>query len=367
LGDQVGFHVGLEKRLPQNGGSVVYCTTGILLNQLIHHPDSLFDNMSHILIDEVHERDIIIDFVLITLKQAIRKRIDAGKKVPRISFMSATMDVDEFELYFTLKDKAGGEMRFPTLRVPGRMFPIREFHLDDIIKTLKELYTESQLFLLGSGETTRYLHSEQEFSKQYVSSPDSSPKNDKIATDSNIAWTDDKFDPSNGQSIIDSDEAQVPIDLVSIVIAHIAKTTEGGSILVFLPGLFEIEATAEALKKSWILGVNFKDENKYKMFTLHSSLAADQKDVFEPSPPGCRKIVLATNIAETSITIPDIQHVIDTGKHREKNYDQITRVSSLPYKWISKSSSKQRAGRAGRVQNGNYYALFTQVLFRNFI
>ncbi|PQE05791.1 atp-dependent RNA helicase a protein [Rutstroemia sp. NJR-2017a BVV2] len=360
LGEQVGFHVGLGKELPQNGGSIVYCTTGILLNQLIHQPDSLFNTITHILIDEVHERDMLIDFVLISLRQAIRKRIDEGKKVPRISFMSATMDVDEFKSYFTIKDKAGNETRFPILHVPGRMFPIKEFHLEDILKTLYKLYTENQLSLLRSAESIRYLRSEQEFSQQCVSSVNSSHEKDTIATDSNNALVDNKSDPSNGQSIIESDEAQVPINLVSIVIAHIAKTTEGGSILVFLPGLREIEETAEVLKKNWILGINFGNENKYKMFCLHSSLEADQKDVFEPSPEGCRKIVLATNIAETSITIPDIQHVIDTGKHREKDYDQVTRVSSLPCKWISKSSSKQRAGRAGRVQNGNYYALFTQ-------
>jgi ATP-dependent RNA helicase DHX36 len=367
LGEQVGFHVGLGKELPQNGGSIVYCTTGILLNQLIHQPDSLFNTITHILIDEVHERDMLIDFVLISLRQAVRKRIDEGKKVPRISFMSATMDVDQFKSYFTIKDKAGNETQFPVLHVPGRTFPIKEFHLDDILKTLRQLYTESQLSLLRSAESLTYLRSEQEFSKQYVSSVNSSHKKDTIATDSNNALVDNKFDPSNGQSIINSDEAQVPINLASIVIAHIAKTTERGSILVFLPGLREIEETAEVLKKNRILGINFGNEDKYKMFCLHSSLEVDQNSVFEPSPEGCRKIVLATNIAETSITIPDIQHVVDTGKHKEKDYDQVTRVTSLPCKWISKSSSKQRAGRAGRIQDGNYYALFTQVLFEKFI
>ncbi|KAM3075138.1 hypothetical protein ACMFMG_007405 [Clarireedia jacksonii] len=359
VGDQVGFHVALDKELPRSGGSILYCTTGILLNQLIFSPDALFDSITHILIDEVHERDMVIDFVLITLRKAIRKRIDAGKKAPKVSFMSATMNAEEFESYFTIKDEAGGETRFPTLHVPGRTFPIKKLYLEEIVKKLTDSYTEKQLSLLHSGESTKYLSSERKFSKYPKSSVDSSSKQDRMAASSNIASVNDEFDPTNGQLMIDPDEAQVPMDLVSLVIAHIAKTTEEGSILVFLPGLYEIHAISEALKEKRILGVDFNDESKYKIFALHSSLAEDQKNVFEPSPQGCRKIVLATNIAETSVTIPDIQHVIDTGKHREKNYDQITRVSSLPYKWISKSSSKQRAGRAGRVQNGNYYALFT--------
>lgn len=99
------------------------------------------------------------------------------------------------------------------------------------------------------------------------------------------------------------------------------------------------------------------------MSMLHSSLPAGQTDVFNPVPDGCRKIILATNIAETSITIPDVQFVVDTGKLREKRYDQVRRITKLQCTWISKSNSKQRAGRAGRVQNGDYYALFSKARY----
>ncbi|KAL8960097.1 MAG: hypothetical protein Q9183_005522 [Haloplaca sp. 2 TL-2023] len=115
----------------------------------------------------------------------------------------------------------------------------------------------------------------------------------------------------------------------------------------------------ETLLKGCPLGVNFRDESQFKIYLLHSSQPSAQREVFDGVPEGCRKIILSTNIAETSITIPDVQHVVDTGKLREKQYDQSSRITQLKCTWISKSNSKQRAGRAGRVQNGNYYALFS--------
>lgn len=79
---------------------------------------------------------------------------------------------------------------------------------------------------------------------------------------------------------------------------------------------------------------------------------AEQKKVFTRPPPGMRKIVLATNIAETAITIDDVVYVIDSGKVKEKSYDPFTNVSTLQCGWISKASARQREGRAGRVRAG---------------
>jgi ATP-dependent RNA helicase DHX36 len=82
---------------------------------------------------------------------------------------------------------------------------------------------------------------------------------------------------------------------------------------------------------------------------------AEQKKVFTQPPPGMRKIVLATNIAETAITIDDVVYVIDSGKVKEKSYDPFTNVSTLQCGWISKASARQREGRAGRVRAGKAF------------
>jgi HrpA-like RNA helicase len=160
----------------------------------------------------------------------------------------------------------------------------------------------------------------------------------------------------------------VPVNLVAAIIAHIAKTTSDGAILAFLPGLGEIMEVERLLRMESPLGVNFEDRFRFEIFKLHSSLRDDENEdgIFRPLSEGCRKIILSTNIAETSVTIPDVQHVVDSGTLREKWYSQESHITQLRCTWISKSSSKQRAGRAGRVRNGYYYALFSKARFDSF-
>jgi ATP-dependent RNA helicase DHX29 len=124
---------------------------------------------------------------------------------------------------------------------------------------------------------------------------------------------------------------------------------------VFLPGMGEIKKLMSRVEglgglrgRSWIL-------------PLHSNVAPlDQKKAFQNPPPGVRKVVLATNIAETSLTIEDVVCCIDTGRLKEKRYDPKRCMSALVEDFISRDSSKQRKGRAGRVSEGLYIALFTR-------
>jgi HrpA-like RNA helicase len=161
---------------------------------------------------------------------------------------------------------------------------------------------------------------------------------------------------------ISPEEALVPFGLVATTIAHVARTTAEGVILVFFPGLQEIQQVEKLIQQP-VLGVDFLDTSKFKIFLLHSFIPATQKAVFSSVPDRVRKIILSTKIGETSITIPNVQHVIDTGKLRETWYDYVKRISSLETTWISKSNAKQRAGRAGRVQNGNYLALYSRARY----
>ncbi|MEE6510036.1 hypothetical protein FKM82_029119 [Ascaphus truei] len=100
---------------------------------------------------------------------------------------------------------------------------------------------------------------------------------------------------------------------------------------------------------------------KYQILPVHSNIPMmDQQSIFHRPPAGVRKIVLATNIAETSVTIDDIVHVVDSGMQKEQRYDLKTKVSCLETTWVSKSNVTQRRGRAGRCQPGNSYHLFTR-------
>ncbi|KAG0343962.1 putative ATP-dependent RNA helicase DHR1 [Podila humilis] len=91
----------------------------------------------------------------------------------------------------------------------------------------------------------------------------------------------------------------------------------------------------------------------------------DQMRVFEPPPPGSRLCVIATNVAETSITIPNIKYVVDSGKSKERHYDKETGIQTFQVGWTSKASATQRAGRAGRTGHGHCYRLYSSAVYEN--
>ena len=365
LQDTVGYQVRFDAKLPNPGGSMNYCTTGILLQQLQHSPDEVMDNISHLIVDEVHERDILVDFLLIILKKVIAHRIAHGKSTPKVVLMSATMDTDLFASYFgnTITDQ--GKAACPALSVPGRTFPVKEKFLDDILKDMNKEYTPQQLQVMRTDTATRdYFDINARFAREHpedVTGAGSHKSEIYQDNDFIIDWKQERKISAQGEADTsnEKEDAVIPYALVATTVAHIAKTTENGAILVFLPGLDEILKVDDWLRRG-ILGVDFKDETKFKLSKLHSSITGSHTEVFNAVPQGCRKVILSTNIAETSVTIPDVQYVVDTGKLREKQYDQLRRITKLQCTWVSKSNSRQRAGRAGRVQNGNYYALFSR-------
>ena len=365
LQDSVGYHVRFDAKLPQIGGSITYCTAGILLQQLQHSPDDVLDGTSHLVIDEVHERDIVVDFLLIILKKVMTQRVALGKATPKVVLMSATMDTELFAAYFKHTAPGSASTDCPALSVPGRSFPVKENYLASIMETLKKQYPTNVLRLLQLDPATRdYMKVEDKFREANASLANIDASTSEAQTEEEVVidWKHERTISSEGEAIVSNaqDDALVPYGLVAITIGHIAKSSQEGAILVFLPGLDEIVKVDELLRRGQILGIDFKDESKFKLSMLHSSISTGQTEVFDAVPAGCRKIILATNIAETSITIPDVQYVVDTGKLRQKEYDQVRRITQLKCTWISKSNSKQRAGRAGRVQNGNYYALFSK-------
>ncbi|KAM6902347.1 3'-5' RNA helicase YTHDC2 [Xenentodon cancila] len=162
------------------------------------------------------------------------------------------------------------------------------------------------------------------------------------------------------------DDQRVDLDLIMVLLHEICSTTSDGAVLIFLPGYDEIIALRDRIL--------FDDKRfstrseRYQVFTLHSEMQTlDQKRVMVTSPPGMRKIILSTNIAETSITIDDVVFVIDSGKVKEKSFDALTHVSMLKTVWISKASILQRKGRAGRCRPGICFHLFSRNRFKNML
>eukprot|EP01087_Luapelamoeba_hula_P023884 TRINITY_DN8905_c0_g1_i1.p1 TRINITY_DN8905_c0_g1~~TRINITY_DN8905_c0_g1_i1.p1 ORF type:complete len:1059 (-),score=225.88 TRINITY_DN8905_c0_g1_i1:78-3254(-) len=144
--------------------------------------------------------------------------------------------------------------------------------------------------------------------------------------------------------------------IVTVLQVHVMQPP--GDILVFLTGQEEVEAAAEVLaQRTRGLGTKIKE---LIVCRIYSTLPSDlQAKIFEPTPPGARKVVLATNIAETSLTIDGIVYVIDPGFSKQKSYNPRTGMESLIVTPISKASAEQRSGRAGRTQPGKCFRLYT--------
>jgi ATP-dependent RNA helicase DHX36 len=161
----VGHQVRFDSNPPKPGGSINYCTTGIFLKQMQHNPAGALDNISHIIVDETHERDINIDSLLALLKSEICNRKSAGLESPKIVLASATLDINLFSKYFMQTTEDGTEQPAPHIEIQGRVFDVEHKYLDDVQMELLE-YGEMQTSLLTKDRSTEhYLKSEQVLGK----------------------------------------------------------------------------------------------------------------------------------------------------------------------------------------------------------
>ncbi len=204
-----------------------------------------------------------------------------------------------------------------------------------------------------------------------------------------------EYSEKTRKSLARLNETVIDYDLVEELLTHIHETQGPGAVLVFMPGIREARrrrpwlphagADAACAQVNTVVGrlaaMRRFREGSCVLLPLHSALpASDQRRVFQRLAHGVRKIVVATNIAETSLTIPDVVFVVDAGRQKCRQYNARTSMSSLEVRrrnvsrarrfsdsaanaqeeWVSLANARQRQGRAGRVQAGHYYALFTQ-------
>lgn len=148
-------------------------------------------------------------------------------------------------------------------------------------------------------------------------------------------------------------QVEYPEDVVSRTIIR-ALREEPGDVLVFLPGAREIRRVQSLLQASGL-------ESSVRVFPLYGELSGDDQDsALQPSSPGSRKVVLATNIAETSLTIQGVRIIVDSGLVRRSLFDPSTGMSRLETQRISRASAEQRQGRAGRVEPGVCYRVWSE-------
>ena len=347
-GSRVGYHVRLDASTTADT-KLLFCTTGILLRKLIGDP--LLSSVSHVVIDEVHERTVQSDLLLAMVRDIVYKRKLHNDVQPlKLVLMSATIDTTLLSEYLD---------NCPVLSVGGRTFEVEQNYLEDIYEMIDyqlapdnpasyRLRSENINMLVGSQTKDKVLRAGwgDDVCKDEILNPDYNP--------------DVFFDYSarTRRNLMRLNEERIDYELIQSLLVHIDDHFEEGAVLVFLPGMAEINNLYDQLISSYHFG---KDTTKRDwVLPLHSNISPEeQRGVFKNPPKGIRKIVLATNIAETSITIDDIVYVVDAGHVKERQYDASRGLGMLIEGWISSASAKQRKGRAGRVRPGVCFSLFT--------
>lgn len=349
MGREVGYKVRFDARPVRSGRGITYMTSGYLIRLLEADPLGILQSHSHIILDEVHTRDIDTDLLLTAIKNIFEGRVQTKSPVmPKIILMSATINAGFFQSYFKNLEP---RIKVSTIDVPGRAFAVEEKRLDHVLDELQESHAQALVAMRENLQLMSYVNEQMQLTTSSESEPcDSEPMADLEDTKTDEA-----------QAI--SKDLFVPIPLLHLLIVRLLSTTESGDILIFLPGLAEIEGLEQLLLSSPLSQSEFSDSEKNKMFKLHSALYETNFDVFSAVPTGCRRVILATNIAETSITLADVKFVIDTGLSRGSTFDQVTQAGTFGLQWISKAEVMQRRGRAGRTHAGVYYGTYSQAQY----
>lgn len=315
-GRAVGYSVRFDSKPASDAGegTIMFCTAGVLLRRLQREPD--LQSISHLILDEVHERDVFTDILLLVVKNLLRRRPDL-----RVILMSATMEAEKFVRYF----EEGGYSVGKVLDIEGTNYPVTMHHLDDLLPGRQARLPPLEAM---SYETQAFVRAEMEPEAGETTMNDLIIKNPALQ--------------------------EIPLDLMAALVEHIVESQPQGAILVFLPGWEEITELQTLLNGRL-------EASQVEIHLLHSTSPIGSADAaFRRPPAGVCKVILATNIAESSVTIPDVVYVLDSGRQKVMHYDQRLRMNVLEPCWISKANLRQRLGRAGRCQPGVYYAFYSK-------
>ncbi|CRG93439.1 ATP-dependent RNA helicase prh1, putative [Plasmodium gallinaceum] len=387
---EVGSYVGYSirfKNVCSKDTRIKFVTDGILIREIMNNP--LLKKYKFLILDEIHERSIRTDVLLGYTKFLLEKRTNL-----KIILMSATFDINTFNRFFNDP---------PIISIPHKLHKITIFYPK---KTIED-------YLLSIVSTVLQIH----FGNSYIKSEGNTYYSSYENNDNEI------FNIELNNKEIEEEQNDDTINNIDVNnmenknentfnIEKKKKRNNLGDILVFLPGQEEIEMVNIMLKeklkiiyKGSLLSKLISDENKneekfinkmnttfnsdnqiindicfhfgkteiipdkiytMKILQLYSSLPTKkQRKIFEPVPPNTRKVILSTNIAETSVTIPNIKYVIDSGKVKIKFFDVKKGSSVLKVTQISKDSALQRCGRAGREGPGKVFRIYTKEEYEN--
>ncbi|RVX71050.1 hypothetical protein B0A52_03415 [Exophiala mesophila] len=379
-GKTVGYQIRFDSNVSPNT-SVKFMTDGILLRELSQ--DLLLKKYSVIVIDEAHERSVNTDILIGMLSKIVPARMVKNKWNPdpkplKLIIMSATLNVGDFlhEKLFSSADKP------PIVEAEGRQHRVtthfalrsRADYVEEVIEKVTRAHRKLPrggilVFLTGQNEIRQVAdrlstalrprgdHRSLESTPRVQVAASEIPLEveDMDVGDYKVQDGDDDFDEleilthsededeADEFDISDEEEEEDPEDKTSFPT--------------------KLNRSSRQLKQP-----DSKDPyTSVHILPLYSQLPTpEQLKIFEPAPEGSRPIILATNVAETSLTIPGIRFVFDTGRSKERKYNLDTGVQSFEIDYISKASAQQRAGRAGRTGPGHCWRLYTSAVYEQF-
>ncbi|KAJ3140257.1 ATPdependent RNA helicase [Geranomyces variabilis] len=405
IGKTVGYQIRLESRMSEET-RILFATTGIMLRRLEGAGAKLLgdeqapsdeyeggiDDLTHVIVDEVHERSVDSDFLLMVLRDLL-----VQQPTLKLILMSATLNAGLFQAYF-------GESNTPRIHVPGRTFPVEVLFLEDALA--KTHYQPVGKEYQRSSFAARRHHDCYDPPLNELIQPDIEldadqlrkryPTLDKKALASLrtidvekiqypliellVEWMCETLLPGNnkrappgagapprvgrGAKQLPPPKKVVPEIESPVNAAAGAASPPDRGILIFLPGFLEISTLHDVLSKNPRIRAA-TGQGKW-CIPLHGNLSSEEQlRVFKRPETGACKIVIATNVAETSITIDDVVYVVDSGKMKETRYDPQRSMASLEECWVSQANARQRRGRAGRVTKGLCVHLFTSHTFEH--
>ncbi|KAL3422405.1 ATP-dependent RNA helicase DHR1 [Phlyctema vagabunda] len=322
--------------------AIKFMTDGVLLREVAQ--DIALRKYSAIIIDEAHERSVNTDILVGMLSRVVKLREEMSEedhsiKPLKLIIMSATLRVTDFTQNTTLFATPP-----PVIQAEGRQYPVtthfaRKTHHDYVEEAFRKVSKGHRklppggflVFMTGQNEITHLSKRLKEAFRGGITSTGPqvriSGKDAPVeAEDVDFGDMADDFDEDN-----DSDDGSV--DINDDADFDIGEEEESGPAKMHVLPLYSLLPTKEQLR------------------------------VFETPPDGSRLVILATNVAETSLTIPGIRYVFDGGRSKERKYDDVTGVQSFEIGWISKASASQRAGRAGRTAPGHCYRLYSSAVY----
>lgn len=351
--------------------AIKFMTDGVLLRELAQ--DFLLKRYSVVIVDEAHERGVNTDVLVgvlsrvAKLRESLWREKKDGVRPLRIVIMSATLRVSDFAENKTLFATTP-----PIIHIGARQHPVtthfsrRTTHdyVNEAYKKVAKIHARLPMggilvFLTGQGEITslcrklerRYGKNAIEQRKAKVSSRDEAARR----------WENGEDESRDGGK--NAAEGNLELEDLDLGVEDdLAADVDDG----------DPEEDPEALDSDdegidERLGIDKEQtEVPLHVLPLYSLLSNEQQlRVFDRPPEGTRLVVVATNVAETSVTIPNIRYVVDSGRAKERQYDASTGVQSFQVTWISKASAAQRAGRAGRTGPGHCYRLYSSAVFEN--